>query len=454
MFSRIIRFYLENKGINYHVFVINQDNAKEFNRGTLLNIGFKHAKKAKCDYVVFHDVDMLPEQVDYSYSEKPLHMSTNFIINDDTHREVFDEYFGGVTMFNVEDFEKINGFSNKYWGWGYEDTDLLHRCRKHNLDLNILKIENKKNISKGLKFNGINSYVKGVNNFNLNGDISFFVSFYPDKMIYNQYEEKDDFNVFAIPGYDFAISYNSFNRYNFCTFDKLNNALYINSNIKQNYKTNICVTLSNTDKKIIVYQDGIKIGEVKFDNIYDYSNEKFFYLGSGSPKKGDSNKFFKGLIDSFASWDKVLNENEILDISNNTDKLLNTNFCDYNSSEFLNVYYDGSNIDKYQFIDLTNKGNNGEINKCEIVDINMEPYEEIKIPHRRTSTFRLLPHTENGFFENKWKNQITRWNQLRFNNEVLNNDKLIYEDGLSTLNYTIHGTHIIDKNITHINVGI
>jgi hypothetical protein len=202
------------------------------------------------------------------------------------------------------------------------------------------------------------------------------------------------------------------------------------------------------------YQDGIKIGEVEFNNIYDYSNEKFFYLGSGSPKKGDNNKFFKGLIDSFASWDKILNESEISDISNNTEKLLNTNFCNYNSSKFLNVYYDGSNIDEYQFIDLSNKGNNGEINKCEIVDINMEPYEEIKIPYRRTSTFRLLPHTENGFFENKWKNQTTRWNQLRFNNEVTNNDKLIYEDGLSTLKYIIHGTHEVDKNITHINVGI
>ena len=35
--------------------------------------------------------------------------------------------FGGAGAFRKEDFEKINGFSNQFWGWGGEDDDLYRR---------------------------------------------------------------------------------------------------------------------------------------------------------------------------------------------------------------------------------------------------------------------------------------------------------------------------------------
>ena len=77
----------------------------------------------------------------------------------------------------------------------------------------------------------------------------------------------------------------------------------------------------------------------------------------------------------------------------------------------------------------------------------------MKIPFRRESKFGSLFHKENGFFNNKWKQQATRWNQLRFQNEVLLDDTLIKNDGLSTLEFIEHGrTH--ENKITHINIGI
>ena len=116
LFKEKIVEYLNNQKINFEIIVVEQDDAKLFNRGMLLNIGFKHAKEKGCDYVVFHDVDMLPINVDYSYSDIPLHLATNFVKSSKQKRIVFEEYFGGVTLFPIKIFEEI---SNRYYFLGY-----------------------------------------------------------------------------------------------------------------------------------------------------------------------------------------------------------------------------------------------------------------------------------------------------------------------------------------------
>lgn len=456
VFRRRVSFYLNQTGIDYNIFIIEQDNAKLFNRGMLLNIGFKYAIENNCDYVVFHDIDMIPFDVDYSYSDKPLHMATNFCVDSATldNRETFDEYFGGVTMFPVKDFKKINGFSNKYWGWGYEDTDLLLRCKESSIELDILKIKNIGRNGKSLKFNGINSLVKCKNTINLNQNATFFISFYPEKLILDHTKESDEFTVFSIPGWDFAVCYNCFSRYNFCAFDSNHNALYVNSEIKTNYKTNITVTLDATNKIIKVYQDGKYIGETPtYKKLYFYKKEPYFYLGVGKPDRQKMENYFRGTIDKFAYFEEVLKEDEINDISNNESITLTKNFMSYKSSEFLKIYYDADFIKDYQLVDLSGNNNNGIIKKCEIVDTIYDEFTEIKIPHRRISKFKSLPHESNGFLGTKWKNQATRWNQLRYNNEVSLNKDLLYNDGLSDLDFVQHGLMIDNKTYQAI-VGI
>ena len=459
-FSRRVLRYMERFNIDYELIVVNQDDAKLFNRGALLNIGFKYAEKLECDYVVFHDVDMIPVNVDYSYSEVPLHLSTHFLKNDDEGKEVFDEYFGGVTLFPMNYFKQIDGYSNKYWGWGYEDTDLLYRCVKKGVPLKDLNIKNMGLPKTALKFNGINSFVKGRNTFRLNQDITFFVSFYPKEYTYNHTMDYDNFSVFSIPGYDFSIVYNSFCRYNFCTFDIDNNALYVNSKIKTNYKTNLCVIVDNVGDIIKVYQDGEIIGQVRFfKKIQSYNEERYFYLGVGNPKRNDPANslypnYFKGYITNFVVYNCKLTENEILEISKNEDSDLTKNFGNYMSANNLELYYDSNQIENYKLKDLSGNLNRGNIYNCEIVDLNFDKYKNIKVPLRRESTFSLLPHKENGFYKNKWKYKATRWNQLRFYNEVKLNDDLLENDGLSTLEYIEHGVDKINDKITHINVGI
>jgi hypothetical protein len=117
--------------IPYHLFIIEQADEKPFNRGKLLNIGFEIAKSAHCDYICFHDVDMLPVEADYSYPDAPTHLATR--VEQFDYGMPYPSYFGGVTLFNCADFAKVNGYSNAYWGWGLEDDDLHLRCSSSGL---------------------------------------------------------------------------------------------------------------------------------------------------------------------------------------------------------------------------------------------------------------------------------------------------------------------------------
>jgi hypothetical protein len=40
-----------------------------------------------------------------------------------------DHFFGGVFLTPNESFLKVDGYSNDYWGWGYEDADLVRRFK-------------------------------------------------------------------------------------------------------------------------------------------------------------------------------------------------------------------------------------------------------------------------------------------------------------------------------------
>ena len=130
-----------------------------------------------------------------------------------------------------------------------------------------------------------------------------------------------------------------------------------------------------------------------------------------------------------------------------------TNLIKSETSKNLKIYYNSEIIKDYKLVDLTLGNNYGEIVNCDIQDVDFPDYKNFIIPHRRDSMFFSLPHEENGFENNKWKTQFTRWNQLRFINEVSKNDELLEKDGLSDLEFVEHGI-TKERNITHINVGI
>jgi predicted glycosyltransferase involved in capsule biosynthesis len=453
-FKKTLIEYLNSKGIDFELIVVEQDDAKIFNRGKLLNIGFIYAKKLKCNYVVFHDVDMLPLDVDYSYSEIPLLLASNFKTTDGIKKVSSDQYFSGVTLFPIELFEKINGYSNEYWGWGYEDDDMLYRCQISDIPLDKKEIPQMGGNTAALKFNGENAYVKGRNVIGNSKQITFFVTFYPDELTCNHETYDDSFSVFTIPGFDLSINYSSYSRYNFEMYDNKKNIIYINSDIKKNYKTNIAVTIDFSKKEIIMYQDGVLVSNIIYtERNYDYRKVDNFYLGVGNPDREKNEKYFKGLISSFSAFSKILNEKEIEEISKNKFFGLTQNFGEYQSSHDLKVYYDAKFIKDYKLIDLSGNENNGEIVNCEMVGYLFDEVKLIDVPFKKECTFELIPHEENGYVNGGWKNITTRYNQMRFHNEVSKGHKNIKDDGLNNCVYKEHSYSHVD-NQKHIVVGI
>jgi hypothetical protein len=131
-FIPYITDYLNKQNINFEIIIVEQVDTKPFNRAKLLNIGAIYAS-SNIDYFVFHDIDLLPENIDYrycNYSLKPFTFIENY---DGQCREYQEKTYGGVTIVPKKVFFDINGFSNNYQQWGSEDDDfhMRHLLKGH-----------------------------------------------------------------------------------------------------------------------------------------------------------------------------------------------------------------------------------------------------------------------------------------------------------------------------------
>ena len=147
--------------------IVEQEQGKAFNRGKLLNIGFKEYSKIT-EFVITHDIDIVPKKdtVKELYAQNKHKVLGIFTSSYNT--------LGGIVKFKSHIFRKINGFPNNYWGWGLEDKALQNRAEYHKIDI-------KKNI--------------------LNGDSNRFKFFYflkdkNDRVITNQKEKNDRVSLF------------------------------------------------------------------------------------------------------------------------------------------------------------------------------------------------------------------------------------------------------------------
>ena len=150
-----LRIFLTNmlpillqQNIRFKIYLIEQSSEKLFNRAKLFNVGYTYAKSDisknfnfYADCYTFHDVDLLLIDKDYPYKcntkyNQPRHLSVklqsdNFILK-------YPKIFGGAVQIPETIFEKVNGFSNRFYGWGGEDDEMYQRLFIFN-DFNLIR---------------------------------------------------------------------------------------------------------------------------------------------------------------------------------------------------------------------------------------------------------------------------------------------------------------------------
>lgn len=128
-----IHAFLQRQEVDHEMWIMNQVDKHRFNRAALLNIGFLLSRNT-CDYLVMHDIDLLPlnDQLLYRYpTTGPLHISSP-ALHPLYHYRTF---VGGILIMSRSQYEKVNGLSNLFWGWGREDDELYTRMREKNMEV-------------------------------------------------------------------------------------------------------------------------------------------------------------------------------------------------------------------------------------------------------------------------------------------------------------------------------
>lgn len=127
--------FLQKQSVHHKFLILNQTDDHRFNRASLINVGWYEADRLGCDYLVMHDVDIVPlnPTLNYGYigRGKVRHISSG-----EYHpikRYNYKKFIGGVLMLTMEDYKSLDGMSNKYWGWGLEDDEFYLRMKEANL---------------------------------------------------------------------------------------------------------------------------------------------------------------------------------------------------------------------------------------------------------------------------------------------------------------------------------
>lgn len=430
VFLPSIREYLDGKKILYEIIVVEQKDFHDFNRGTLLNVGAKRAKELGCDYVAFHDVDMLPEEVDYSYSDYPVQIANRFfkenIREKEKQKQPYD-YFGGVTIFPVSEFWRINGYSNDYFGWGFEDNDLLERCREVRTRLRTKRFRQKQGVRTGVVCS--KSFFQGPRFFSEKRSFSLILTF-RQKALHSSLERmSDEGAVFSVPGLDFAVAFDSFGTYKVECFDRYEDVYSVHTTKRPEMVNTVVVTWDCLKKEIQFFLNGDLVGKQQIIKGRDlYFQENIFYLGAGNPFRVGTEKWFSGTLYDFGVTNTVLGTKDVKKLQRSEQSVL------LDLGDQLEAYYDFSNIRVDGTVpDLVGKQESLEtFSQFEVETLNISEQFEEKVPEVRDGIFKLQVHETHGTEIGYWKSWRSRENQLRFR-AVQSVGTNYMNDGLNTL---------------------
>ena len=459
-FSPRVHKFLEDRGIEHKIYFAHQCDNKLFNRGKMKNIAADVAFKDGCDYIVWHDIDMIPEDdsCDYSYNpDLPQHLAVH--ISQTDYNLKYEEYFGGAVLFTKEQVYKTNGYSNDYWDWGMEDDDLFWRCAVNEMaDQTYIRPKNEFDIA---NFNGDNSFIEIPQSrsirflSNRSHTLSLLVKAHqqeekiPIYLIGDNERRFWEYPVFRRPGYDYGISYNNSRAFTSMLWNNEGEMQYMWMKRYENLWTWVTLKVDSYNKQIHFYLNGRET-DARFGtgvqspmeysgDLKRYGSESYYLGTSPSINKTFPNKFFKGQIAEVRLYDRCLTDNEIKNIPFD---------CEQSG---LQLHYDFNSFNDGLLEDLSGNENNGKITNVNFTKEKIEIPSTV-IPHRRNGRFECLPHQTEGLVNGKWaKGETTARNERRYVLEMQQGKYDWKNDGMSNLTYELLNIEEIGNNSVLIN---
>ncbi|VDN32356.1 unnamed protein product [Gongylonema pulchrum] len=89
-----------------------------------MNAAFRFAERLNVRCVIFHDVDMFPQDDRNFYGCPPTPRHIGAYVSTLGYQLWYKEIVGGVLAISMDDYRAVNGYSNLYWAWGGEDDDM------------------------------------------------------------------------------------------------------------------------------------------------------------------------------------------------------------------------------------------------------------------------------------------------------------------------------------------
>lgn len=451
--------YLTKRGIDHKFYVGHQVDDKLFNRGLMKNVAAKHAFDDGCDYIAWHDVDMVPysEDCDYSYPEDhPVHIATKLSKYD--FKLNYEQYFGGVILFTREQAERINGYSNDYWDWGMEDDDLFYRCHFEGYsDCRVYKKYKKKSFA---IFDGNSSYieipwVKGINDI-LGTDHTVSVLFRPNQQPekYNEWligetnKKFIEFPVFRKQSWcPYSINFNNSRAVTNMFYNRDKGMFYTWLKREEDVWSWVTTSYNSETSSLNFFlndefgrsnEKGLKEKESTLipHGAFKYDDRSPIYLGTNNDQGNPI--FFRGEIAEVLIFDKSIKDIKKIKDFQDSKKIKPIFHLKFDDCK------DGTIIDSAGGIEV--KTNN--------IDFSSEDFSvtDMPIPHRREGMFECLPHEDEGLVNNKWaKGETTARNERRFVTRMQKKMIDYKKDGLNSMKYELVSIKEVWENTVLIN---
>ena len=450
----------ESEDLYYKLIFLKQKSNRPLNKGKLFNIGYM-LHKDKFDYFCFHDSDLIPvsDDCDYSYEGgKPISLvamrgkiefgEQENIEDFDDYTLPYDEYFGGATLFSKEHFQQVNGYSNNYWGVGYEDYDLLLRCVVKGLSI-ITELESQVSKTYG-NFNGVNSYLeidcdnaKIKNSTNKNFTMSAW--FCPDgEPPYGAevYNNRCEYSIFTRPGYHTGLSYihGGFLK---CVVwirplgSSEREPVVIQTPLRTGQWYHVGMVVDDREQTLTLYLDGKEIGKKDYEGqLVEYLN-KPFYIGVGDPNLSVWKNYYKGQIAEVGLWSDTLKDYEMELIF---DKGIINNKGEYTTSKLPVGTWDFKSGYSDITFDMSGNGNHAKFHNVEFANKSLKNNTERYLPYRRNGAYGYLSSEEQYLnLDNLTRTEHAEVvsNRNTFNKKVRLNMSDIDKDGLSSTRFRI-----------------